>query len=146
MNLTEKDTETLNDFENFFQFQKTWPVEMFLNAPEKFIGLFTGNQAMKTGSVSYQYVLRILGLHPVTKKNVVYFECKNGHAFTFWEKPEPKDPEKPLELECTECGMAVTEHPRKTRKFRFGSETLPGDSGDDQVAGESTEVKNTQYP
>ena len=45
--------------------------------PHKIVAAFTGNQYGKTATFAFQYVLRILGWHPVPEKNVLYFECPN---------------------------------------------------------------------
>ena len=49
-------------------------------------------------------------------------------------------------MKCVCCGGELTKHERKSKTFRFCSETLPGQSGDGGVVGGSEEVKNTQYP
>jgi len=101
------------------------------------------HNSMKTASVAHQYVDRILGWHPVPKKNVVYWECsvrakihrneiledelllnhKNKDSATWNSLQRPED------MKCPECGAEIIEHKRGSRTFRFGSETLPGESG-----------------
>lgn len=130
--------QQLNDFEGFFQFKHNWAFKQFVNLKHKIMLLIYGNQAGKTGGAAYQYVLRILGLHPVPSKNVVYFECKNGHEYG----PANFDPTLP----CKECGCKVRQHKRGSRVFRFCSVTLPGQSSSLEVDGSVSEVKNTQYP
>lgn len=99
---------------------------------------YCGMKTHNTCSVAYQYVLRILGLHPVPEKNVVYFECVNGHTF---------QPLVAMKLEkCDKCGEPLTLHERTSRVFRFASQTLPGQSKNVSESGESAEIKNTQYP
>ena len=75
MNLTQQDIKQLNQFEKFYSFKRTWDFERFIRMPEMIVFLCTGNQKGKTGGTAYQYVLRILGKHPVPKKNLTYFEC-----------------------------------------------------------------------
>ena len=77
MELTDNDIKQLNAFENFLSFKTTWVFKAFINCPNRIIGLFTGNQYGKTNSAMYQYVLRVLGVHPIPEKNVLYFECPN---------------------------------------------------------------------
>ena len=45
--------------------------------PHTIVAFFTGNQSCKTATVSYSYVLRLFGWHPVPQKNVLFFECEN---------------------------------------------------------------------
>lgn len=137
--LDKSQEEQLGSLESFSSFQMTWPIKMFFNCPNRIIGLFTGNQSMKTSSTAYNYVLRILGLHPVPKKNVVYFECENRHFYSPFTRPQDGT--------CIECTAPVQQHKRGSRKFRFASETLPGETQDPKgEKHEDTEVKNTQYP
>src|SRR3972149_4801731 len=56
--------------EGFWSCKPTWIFQQFINRPEKIIGYFTGNQKGKTCDVAYSYVLRIMGMHPVEKKNM----------------------------------------------------------------------------
>jgi len=103
---------------------------------------------------------RILGVHPIPKKNITYWECK--------ERAESKlEPERkkvylskhksidsatwiqetiPKDYKCPECGEDVVKHIRQKKVFRFCSQTLPGQSANVSSDGESAEVKNTQYP
>jgi len=129
--------------------------------------LITGNQFGKTGTIAYQYVLRILGKHPIADKNIVFYRCEerscpNGHTYDANFLPEgleciecgeevdvqsghdyhPTDPPS----KCEECGRDVRMWMRNSRVFRFCSETLPGQSTNLSSSGESAEVKNTQYP
>jgi hypothetical protein len=71
MNLTDQDINKLNDFTGFLSFITTWQAKKFFNCPNKTVGLFTGNQAMKTATTAYGYVLRVMGQHPVPKKNTL---------------------------------------------------------------------------
>src|SRR3990170_3458132 len=57
-------------FEGFWSFKPTWIFQQFINRPEKIICLFSGNQYGKTSTVAYSYVLRIMGMHPIEKKNM----------------------------------------------------------------------------
>jgi len=158
----------MNDMENLLSFQRSsWIFKKFVNCHHRIIALFTGNQYGKTGGVAYQYVLRIMGLHPVPKKNVLFFECAsrycpNGHRHTVM----PKDKlcgdcgeeinefsghnysikTRPEDNVCTECGERITIHKRKTRTFRFCAENLPSDKGDTGSASDSSETRNTTYP
>jgi len=154
--------EDLNEYQAFFSYRKTWDFNKFIHANQKIIFLVTGNQRGKTAMASYNYVMRVLGVHPVPKKNVVYFECEErkklkedhddyiGHKESFLEKHKSIDSAtwtflKKPEI-CPECGASVVQHERQSRTFRFASETLPGQAADLNANGLSAEVKNTQYP
>ena len=159
MNLTAKDIEQLNGFERFLSFEKTWLLDRVLKSSYKFSAIFTGNQFGKTALTAYQYVLRILGYHPIPTKNVVYFECPNfeDHPWNMWKSKDgvvlPFHQQglyspytRPKDGKCEVCGTEVTEHKRNTRTFRFASATLPGQNANTSEDGMSAEVKNTQYP
>lgn len=138
MQLTNPEIEQLNNFEGFFRFKPTWALKKYLSCDNKIILLIYGNQGGKTSGTAYQYVLRILGLHPVAKKNVVYYECKNDHCFAPFKVNEAKI--------CTVCGEELKIHERTSRTFRFCSATLPGQTTVGDNDGGTSEVKNTQYP
>jgi phage terminase large subunit-like protein len=167
MELTDNDIKHLNDMENFLSWKSSKIFRQFIRCKHKIIALFTGNQFGKTGSVGYQYNMRIMGLHPVPDKNVLYFECAsrycpNGHRHKGMTKNKlcPECGEeldsfsghaysiktRPKDNICTECGERITIHKRKTRTFRFCAETLPNDKGDTGNSSESSEVRNTTYP
>jgi len=131
----------LNDFEPFLRFKPTWPFKQFIKCDQKIIALFTGNQYGKTGNVAYNYVLRIMGFHPVPEKNVVYFECECGKRIGagFMAKDGL----------CPSCKKEMKIHERSTRIFRFASETLPGQTStgkEEDIDSGRSEIKNTQYP
>ena len=134
----EQDYKQLNTFENFFSWQSTWDFLKFVHCEHRVIGYFTGNQRGKTGGTAYQYVMRILGMHPVAKKNVLYFECEEGHMFSPTQRPEDGI--------CPKCGKELRIHRRKSKAFRFCSETLPNDKETTGEDGASAETKNTVYP
>ena len=160
--------DIINQMANYGSFHKTWAFERYVRLNYKIIGLFTGNQSMKTASTAYQYVMRIFGTHPVAKRNVLYLECQ-GRAklaqFTydpieyrsvlkgFLDVHKSKDSatwrvdKYPKEMVCPECGDKIVLHKRKSRIFRFASQTLPTekeDLGGDTA--QSAEINNTQYP
>jgi len=128
----------IENWANYLKFQWTWAFKHFVSCEHDLIALFTGNQAMKTASCAYQYVLRILGRHPVPKKNVLYFECDQGHMFS--------PATLPRDWICPECNGELKMHERGSRVFRFASEVLPGEKGSVGDAGLSAEVKNSVYP
>ena len=164
MELTKTDIKQLNDFERFFSYIPTWAFGKLINLANKRISLFTGNQALKTSSVAYQYVFRILGLHPIPKKNVLYFECvtrtsKNPSPHGYYEVQETDKIKlrgyekgtwnvltRPKDNICTVCGEKIRIHKRKSKIFRFAAESLPTDKNTTGTDGQSTEVRNSVYP
>ncbi len=132
------DLTELENFSNFLRYERTWIFNQFIRLRFNIIALFTGNQAMKTSACAYQYVLRILGTHPVPEKNVLYFECPNNHKFN--KITLPKD------SICPQCKSEIKIHERGSRVFRFASEVLPGEKSNVSEDGQSAEVKNTVYP
>ena len=56
----------------------TWLGMKFLKCDKDVLALFFGNQAGKGALVVINYILRILGRHPVPKKNVLYYECETA--------------------------------------------------------------------
>jgi hypothetical protein len=61
--------EALNKWSGFLEFKKTDILEVLLQLPHSTIVIVSGNQAGKTSSVAKQYVMRVLGMHPVKGKN-----------------------------------------------------------------------------
>ena len=155
-----KTTQQLNSFENLLAFQPTWAWLKFLWLPHRVISLFTGNQALKTASCTNSYVIRILGRHPIPKKNVTYFRCPNfeehdwqtrdfeGVRLNVYHKGEYNVVTRPKNNRCTVCGEHLEIPKRRTRVFRFCSEVLPGEKETvgEGAEGQSIEVKNAVYP
>jgi len=166
--MDEQSTAIINQLENYASFFKTWAFDRYVRLPHKIIGLFTGNQSMKTASTAYQYVMRIFGTHPVPKRNVLYLECSEraklaGKTYDLIEwrealmqylaKHKSKDSATwradmyPKDMRCPECGSKIIIHKRKSRIFRFASQTLPTEK--EELGGDtaqSAEINNTQYP
>ena len=142
----------------------TWHFRKFTNMAFRIIALFTGNQGMKTSSVCFQYVMRVLGWHPIPKKNVVYAECstrnkdntaphghhvlkQGGETVPGYEKGTWVIHKIPKDGKCTFCGAPIVIHQRHSKKIRLASETLPGDKESISEDGtETAETKNTIYP
>ena len=150
----------LVDFKN-----DTWHFKKFLKMPQQIVALFCGNQSMKTSSICFQYVMRVLGMHLVPKKNVLYFECSTrtpdnvaphgfyglneDHGLTVkgWERGTYTIETIPKDEKCEFCGAPLVIHERRSKKIRLCSETLPGDKETTSVDGtETAETKNTVYP
>ena len=119
----------------------------------------------KSCYMAYSNVLKFLGSHPCPRKNVLFFECKNGHEFTrpapwpgfhhfnvrpgdcFWTKNQNVMPKKiafPKDMMCPECGEPIYIHKRGTTTFRMASENLPEDK--EGSGAESAEIRNRTYP
>lgn len=159
-NLSEKQVKELNTLTNYLSFKETWIYKQFINIPMRILFLTFGNQGGKTSGVTRNYVARILGVHPIPKKNIVYFECEDRQKAKldnvlkkeYLLKHKSIDSATwisgkiPQDNICPECGKQVIQHTRGSRVFRFCSETLPGQSANVSKEGISAEVKNTQYP
>ena len=160
MSLSSKEIQSLNNFNNYLSFKETWIYRQFVNSTCKILMLVFGNQSGKTGGVARSYVARILGIHPVPKKNIVYFECIDRSSAKINEdiKKEYLVKHKsldsatwifsklPKDKKCPECGKEIIQYKRSSRVFRFCAETLPGQSANVSEEGASAEIKNTQYP
>lgn len=135
--LTNIERKQINEFLGFLSFRFTWIFKKFIRCNKKIILQIYGNQSGKTGGTAFNYVLRILGLHPIPERNILYFECKNLHKYSPTQTPK--------DMVC-HCGEPLVEHKRGSRIFRFCAETLPGQSANVSETGQSAEVRNSQYP
>jgi len=154
--LPKKALAFLEEFENMRRFKITTMFLRFLKLPYSTIAFFTGNRYGKTACVAYQYVMRIMGWHPIPHRNVMYFECPNHmderHGWHLLEYPDtgqriklcrkglytdaafhpPGLPwlfRRPKDNLCTICGEHLQIHERRSGcVFRFCSETLPVDA------------------
>ena len=61
----------LNRWTNFIGFQKTEHLRVLLKLRHKTIAIFAGNRGGKTSNIAYQYVMRVLGIHPVAYRNAL---------------------------------------------------------------------------
>jgi hypothetical protein len=64
------DNNGLSEWSGFFSYKPTKVLKWLLDTPCRIICLYTGNQYGKNETVSYDYVLRLMGKHPNKKKNV----------------------------------------------------------------------------
>lgn len=62
--------ESLSDLAGFLSFIGNFILWALTDCPCKIIFVETGNQAGKTASIVMNYVLRILGIHPIEKRNL----------------------------------------------------------------------------
>jgi hypothetical protein len=68
--LTASEQKQLEDWAGFFSFIPTLPFKWLINCQSKTICVYTGNQFGKTDMLAMDVVLRIIGQHPVSWKNV----------------------------------------------------------------------------
>lgn len=161
MKFSRMELELLRDFEGFFKFIRTWDFNQSLMLPHTMCADFTGNQRGKTAQKARQYVMRILGWHPMPKRNVVYFECPDYQSHE-WVTHDFGDGVKeniykqglyspinfPLDGKCEFCRKDLRLHQRESKVMRFCSQTLPGETETVGVdgTGQSIEVGNVVYP
>ena len=162
LELTNKQKKEANDFANLYAYQHTKHSDAFFNADYDMIFVNKGNQAGGTAVIAYNFVLRILGWHPVPRKNMVYFKCdsasiyedklkknmdtegvERGHYFS------PKEYFSNLEGKpCPHCNTEIHKHERIHKIYRFASQNLPVEKSksNEDSSERSSETKNTQYP
>jgi hypothetical protein len=161
------DAKQLNQVIPFFRFNtESWVYQQGLWLPHKVVAKFTGNQYGKTAGEAIQYIRRILGTHPIPNRNVLFFECPStdkewerkdhpwflhdfgdGQRVPLYQRGEYSPYSFPKDGKCEVCGATLRVHNRKSRVFRFCSETLPGEKANvEGEEGASAEVKNTIYP
>lgn len=160
--LTNRQKRELNDFGNLFSYIHTEHSAAYLNADYDIIFVNKGNQAGGTAVIAYGFVLRILGWHPIPRKNMTYWKCEQALAFEIKEKANESTEGMPRghyftpkeymtyfrDKNCPECGSKLTQHHRRFKIYRFASQSLPtnkNSSGGD-ASDRSGEVVNTQYP
>jgi len=154
MQLTEKDAKEINNYSALASYQYTWIANKFMNCDLDVLAVFFGNQAGKGALVVINYIYRILGMHPIPVKNVLYYQCENAIKY---DEAERKDVDNLDEMErghyyspknitdmnfgcnphtvlhsdkyiCPECNTQLTPHIRQGahRVIRFASQTMPG--------------------
>lgn len=158
-------------FKGYNSFVHTWLYDKFVHCPYKILFWDTGNKHGKTYVIARNYVERILGEHPIARKNVLYFKCDNQteyHEFSPIEirnmyphtgqlvrlnSDDKASPDIPDE-ECPKCGATLHEVERYDRIFRFSSGSLPSQGEDTyhkrnrgaMARNQSLEVRNVQHP
>ncbi len=68
--LEESDIQTLNHWAGYLSFQPNFIIKALGDCQAQVIGIFTGNRSGKTESAAEEYVRRILGEHPIERKNI----------------------------------------------------------------------------
>lgn len=81
MKANEAEAKLVNDYAAFASYKYTWIGTQFLHCDKDVLGVFFGNQAGKGALVVINYILRIIGRHPVPRKNVLYYECEQAIAY-----------------------------------------------------------------
>lgn len=76
--LSDAEKKIVNNFSAFASYKYTWLAAQFLKCDTDVLALFFGNQAGKGALCVINYILRIIGAHPVARKNVLYYECENA--------------------------------------------------------------------
>jgi hypothetical protein len=73
-NMTDANTDTsgidFNAWTGFFGYKPTEVLKYLLHSPCRITCLYSGNQFGKNETISYDYILRLLGKHPNKKKNI----------------------------------------------------------------------------
>ncbi len=69
-NLSQDDIGILNDWSGFLSFQENFLLWAMLDCDSNIIMLDTGNQAGKNATIAKHYVMRLLGIHPIERKNM----------------------------------------------------------------------------
>ncbi len=151
--------EEVNKYLIFSTYIYTWIANKFMNCPMDILALFFGNQTGKGALIMINYILRILGHHPVPRKNVLYYECKNKHYYSPANIVDMKfgtDPFTELyskKYVCPKCKEPLNPHIREGshRIIRFASQNMPGSEATTMGKGKREEsigigeTKNTQY-
>ena len=78
MKLSAAETKIVNNFAQFASYKYTDIGQKFLYSPLDVLALFFGNQAGKGALVVINYILRIMGYHPVARKNMLYYKCEQA--------------------------------------------------------------------
>ena len=70
MQITAADQKQIEDWAGYISFIRTIPFEWLINCNSKSVCIYSGNQFGKTDMVVMDYIMRILGVHPVSWKNI----------------------------------------------------------------------------
>lgn len=90
--LSPEEVGLLNEWDGFSKVQITPIMRSFLQRYESVLALFTGNRWGKNTNVCWQYILRILGEHPVESKNMrPHKKCR---TYRFCAETLPNDPDR----------------------------------------------------
>src|SRR3990167_2666423 len=103
LDIPDKEKAAVNEWLGFFSYKPTWIFKQFIHRPERIIGLFWGNRGGKTGSVSFSYVMRILGIHPIEAKNMR--PDKQCRIYRFASQSLPVDSDGDGEVKNTQYPM-----------------------------------------
>jgi hypothetical protein len=153
LKLSPEEAKIINNYSMFAGYIYTWLGKRFLNCDKDVLALFFGNQAGKGALVVINYILRIMGYHPVARKNVLYYECETAIKYeeavlqrkdvTAMDKGHYFSPANIINLRfgvdpfthlysdkyiCPHCHTKITPHIREGahRIFRFAGQSMPG--------------------
>lgn len=152
MKLSQSEAKIVNDYSTFASYVYTWLGMKFLRCDKDVLALFFGNQAGKGALVVVNYILRIIGYHPVARKNVLYYECETALKYqdavikrkdvVGMDKGHYFSPSNIIDMElgvdpfthlysdkyiCPECNTKLVPHIREGahRIIRFASPNMP---------------------
>lgn len=149
----------LNSYSTVANYIYTDIAEKFLDCDMDVLALFFGNQTGKGALVVFNYILRIMGYHPVPRKNILYYECKNEHYYSPADVSNMNLGTEPLlqlhsdKYICPKCKEKLNPKIREGahRIIRFASQNMPGSEtttkgkGVRAVSSSTGETRNTQY-
>lgn len=90
--LSNEDVSLLNEWAGFSSVKITNPMKQFLQRRETTLAFFTGNRWGKNTNICWQYILRIMGEHPVESKNMR--PNRKCRTFRFCAETLPNDSER----------------------------------------------------
>jgi phage terminase large subunit-like protein len=70
LNYTDQEIQVMNDWVGYLSYKPCFLLNSLLKCSQKIIMLNTGNQAGKNDAIAKHYVMRLLGKHPIEKKNM----------------------------------------------------------------------------
>lgn len=120
MKLSQAETKIINDYETFASYIYTWLGVKFLQCDKSVLGVFFGNQAGKGAIVVINYIQRILGCHPVARKNILYYECETAIKY----QEAVRDAVKRGQRVSPDMGKGHYFSPKNVTDMKFGEEPL----------------------
>ena len=79
------------EYVGLLTFQRTAVLDWLLNSPCRITAIFTGNQFGKTDTVSVDYTLRFMGMHPNPSKNIKSTDAVRTVRFASHTLPSEKE-------------------------------------------------------
>jgi len=94
MELAPEQIQELNDFAGLLSFMPTRVFKWVKQCNTKNLCIYTGNQFGKTDMIAVDYILRIMGMHPIEWKNIKDSDSIRTFRFASEVLPEPGGAEK----------------------------------------------------